>query len=63
MAGELGYFESRWKPKSWNTRYRFIFVRKRVRRQNKAPVQLDLFEPVEYGSEFKVIVTNKRRGI
>ena len=60
MAGELGYFESRWKPKSWNTRYRFIFVRKRVRRQNKAPVQLDLFEPVEYGCEFKVIVTNKR---
>ena len=31
-------FETRWKPKSWNTRYRFIFIRKRVRRQNKAPV-------------------------
>ena len=45
MAGGLGYFESRWKPKSWNTRYRFIFVRKHVRRQNKAPIQLDLFEP------------------
>ena len=59
MAGGLGYFESRWKPKSWNTRYRFIFIRKHVRRQNKAPIQLDLFEPVEYGCEFKVIVTNK----
>ena len=60
MAGGLGYFQSRWKPKSWNTRYRFIFIRKHVRRQNKAPIQLDLFEPVEYGCEFKVIVTNKR---
>ena len=26
MAGGLGYFESRWKPKSWSTRYRFIFI-------------------------------------
>ena len=60
MAGGLGYFESRWKPKSWSTRYRFIFIQKHVRRQNKAPIQLDLFEPVEYGCEFKVIVTNKR---
>lgn len=60
MAGGLGYFTSRWKPKSWNTRYRFIFIRKHVKRQNKAPIQLDLFEPVEYGCEFKVIVTNKR---
>ena len=60
MPGGLGYFESRWKPKSWNTRYRFIFIRKHVRRQNKVPIQLDLFEPVEYGYEFKVIVTNKR---
>ena len=60
MAGGLDYFESRWKPKSWNTRYRFIFIRKHVRCQNKAPIQLDLFEPVEYQYEFKVIVTNKR---
>ena len=28
MAAGLGYFETRWKPKSWNTRYRFIFIRK-----------------------------------
>ena len=59
MPGGLAYFESRWKPKSWNTRHRFIFIRKHARRQNKAPIQLDLFEPVEYGYEFKVIVTNK----
>ena len=60
MAGGLGYFEIRWKPKSWNTRYRFIFIRKHVRCQNKAPIQLDLFQPIEYGYEFKVIVTNNK---
>ena len=60
MAGRLEYFESRWKPKSWNTRYRFLFIRKHVRRQNKFPIQLDLFQPIEYGYEFKVVVTNKR---
>ena len=60
MAGGLEYFESRWKPKSWNTRYRFLFIRKHIRRQNKFPIQLDLFQPIEYGYEFKVVVTNKR---
>lgn len=59
---ELSFFESRWKPKSWASAYRFIFIRKQVRRQDKAPVQLDLFRPAEYGYEFKVIVTNKRAG-
>ena len=60
MAVGLDYFETRWKPKSWNTRHRFIFIRKRVRCQNKLPIQLDLFQPTEYGYEFKVIVTNQR---
>ena len=40
-------------------RYRFLFIRKRVRRQNKEPIQLDLFVPHEEGYDFKVIVTNK----
>jgi hypothetical protein len=57
---ELSFFETRWKPKSWTTPHRFIFIRKQVRCQHKAPVQLDLFKPTEYGYEFKVIVTNKR---
>ena len=39
--------------------YRLVFVRKRVRRQNKQPVQLDLFVPHEHDYEFKVIVTNQ----
>ncbi len=59
LNGELSFFETRWKPKSWSTPYRFIFIRKQVRCQDKAPVQLDLFKPIEYGYEFKVIVTNK----
>jgi hypothetical protein len=59
LNGELGFFETHWKPKSWTAPYRFIFIRKQVRCQDKAPVQLDLFKPTEYGYEFKVIVTNK----
>jgi len=57
---ELSFFESKWKPDSWSKRYRFLFIRKRVRRQNKEPIQLDLFVPHEEGYDFKVIVTNKR---
>jgi len=53
------YFETPWKPQSWNRRFRFVFVRTRVKRQHKGPVQLDLFIPYEYGYDFKVIITNK----
>lgn len=60
LNGELSFFEIPWKPKSWTTPYRFIFIRKQVRRQDKTPLQLDLFKPTEYGYDFKVIVTNKR---
>lgn len=56
------FFESRWKPKSWGTKQRFVFIRTRNRKQYKEPVQLDLFIPYEYGYDFKVIVTNKRLG-
>jgi hypothetical protein len=54
------FFESRWKPKKWNRKQRFVFIRTRNRKQHKEPVQLDLFIPYEYGHDFKVIVTNKR---
>jgi len=37
-------------------------IRTRAKVQHKGPVQLDLFEPYEYGYEFKVIVTNKDLG-
>lgn len=57
---DVSYFESQWKPKSWPRRCRFLMIRTRTRKQQKGPVQLDLFEPYQYGFEFKVIVTNKQ---
>lgn len=59
-GGQISYFEQRWKPKSWGRHHRFLFIRARVQRQQKGPIQLNLFEPYEHGFEFKVIVTNKR---
>lgn len=59
---ELSFFETQWKPDCWSERYRFLFIRKRVRRQYKEPIQLDLFVPHEDGYDFKVIATNKRIG-
>jgi len=56
---ETHYFEASWKPQCWDRRFRFVFIRTRAKRQQKGPIQLDLFEPYEYGYEFKVIVTNK----
>jgi len=59
MDAQCDYFESQWKPKSWDEERRFVFVRKQVRIQHKQPIQLDLFVPHEYGYEFKVVLTNK----
>lgn len=59
IDGEVSYFETQWKPKSWPRRCRFVMIRTRAKQQQKGPVQLDLFEPYQYGYEFKVIVTNK----
>ncbi len=59
MNPEVSFFESDWKPQSWDRRFRFLFIRTRAERQRKEPIQLDLFVPHEYGYDFKVIVTNK----
>jgi hypothetical protein len=59
LDSQWDYFESDWAPKCWEHRYRFLFLRHRVKKQNKEPVQLELFTPHEEGYEFKVIVTNK----
>jgi hypothetical protein len=59
MSGDMSYFEADWKPKVWDQRFRFLFIRTRAQRQNKEPIQLDLFVPHEYGHDFKMIVTNK----
>ncbi len=57
---QWSFFETNWKPSSWNDRYRFVFVRSQNRQQYKDVVQLDLFIPYQYGYDFKVIVTNKQ---
>jgi hypothetical protein len=57
---EWSYFETQWKPKSWESFYRFLFIRKRVKSQQKGPLQLHLFEPRDTHFDYKVIVTNKR---
>jgi len=56
---QWSYFETQWKPKSWDTEFRFIFTRKKNKKQRKGPLQLHLFEPVDFQHDFKVFVTNK----
>jgi hypothetical protein len=56
---EWAYFETQWKPKSWQSSYRFLFIRKKVKNQQKGPLQLHLFEPRDLHFDYKVIVTNK----
>jgi hypothetical protein len=60
LDGTWSYFETDWSPGCWDRKFRFILIRQKVKRQNKEPVQLDLFTPHEVGYDFKVIVTNKR---
>ena len=57
---EWSFFQTPWKPKSWDSSYRFIFTRKKNRKQYKGPLQLHLFEPRDYNFDYKVIVTNKK---
>jgi hypothetical protein len=57
---EWSYFQTQWKPKSWESFYRFLFIHRRVKSQQKGPLQLHLFEPRDMHFDYKVIVTNKR---
>ena len=59
LDGQTDYFETPWKPKKWNRRFRFIFIRTKTKKQQKEPIPLDLFIPYQYGYDFKVIITNK----
>lgn len=56
-------FDRNWKADSWPKGRRFVFVKKKVKKQQKGPIQLDLFVPHEEGHEFKAIVTNKKKSI
>lgn len=60
LDDEWDYFESDWTPRCWENRCRFLFLRHRVKKQRKKPVQLNLFVPREEGYEFKAIATNKK---
>jgi hypothetical protein len=59
IDNKWSYFETQWKPKSWNTEFRFVFTKKKIKKPQKGPLQLDLFEPLDLNYEYKVIVTNK----
>ena len=56
---EWSFFETQWKPKSWDSSFRFIFTRRKTKKQHKGPLQLHLFEPRDFNYDYKVIVTNK----
>ena len=56
---QWSYFETNWKPKSWESPFRFIFIRKKTKKQIRGPLQLHLFEPRDYNYDYKAIVTNK----
>ena len=60
LGRRWSYFETSWSPGCWKSDFRFIFIRQKVKKQNKAPIQMDLFIPHEHGYEYKVIVTNKK---
>jgi len=53
------FFEKSWKPKSWKSKERFIFIRQENPVQRREPVQLDLFRPADTTREYKVIIINK----
>jgi len=60
--GRSAHFEEYWKPKSWEQRARFLFVRQKTKVQTKGPLQLDLFEPTAENFDYKAVITNKTSG-
>ena len=57
---DTDYFELDWKPECWKRKeVRLIAVRTWQQRQNKVPLQLDLFEPVDLEFQYSVIAANK----
>lgn len=55
-------FEENWQPESWGKgrARRFLFIRQFNPKQQKEPIQLDLFEPSSYDFDFKVVITNRK---
>jgi FixJ family two-component response regulator len=63
INADFSGFDLRWKADSWKQKRRFLFVKKKTKKQRKGPIQLDLFIPHEEGYEFTAIVTNKKEQI
>jgi hypothetical protein len=53
------FFHMSWKPKSWPRKMRFIFYRQKRAIPRQGPIQLDLFYPIDYCFDYKVVITNK----
>jgi hypothetical protein len=56
-------FDAKWQPKSWSTSFRFVVSRQRVKKQDKQPLQFELFAPSpessdQFDFDYRVIVTN-----
>jgi hypothetical protein len=60
LDNRWSFFEAKWKPKCWDERYRFLFLRQQNEVRHKGPLQLDLYQPKDFEYEYKVIVTNKK---
>jgi hypothetical protein len=59
LTAQVDFFETHWKPKAWDRRFRFLVIRTLTKARQKGPVQLDMFTPYDEAYEFKVLVTNK----
>ena len=55
---KTAFFELYWKPKRWKNKARFVVIRTLEPEQRKGPLQLGLFDPYQYGYQFKVILTD-----
>lgn len=60
LDSDWSFFERDWSPNTWSSDFRFIFIRRKRKKQQKGPLQLELFVPVSFEFEYKVIVTNKK---
>ena len=57
---EWSFFKWSWAPNATSKRrYPCIVYRRSVAKPRKGPIQLDLFEPVDRGFEYKIVMTNK----
>jgi len=56
---QWSYFETQGKPKKWDSPFRVVFIRRKNKKQRKGPLQLKLFEPIDFQYDSKVISTNK----